>query len=173
MLHKIRQAFNGAYRELIADRRAQMPFWMLVGFLPTFIIARLTVSTNPKLYLDIHGVHVHHFTYGIIVLAIVGFISIAWHQFPWQRLLAVVYGIGLALSFDEFGMWLRLTSNYNIESSEDVMTGLLVFFVVIVYCTRILGRVLSILPHGWHREAKDELVDKARHLHDTGRGKKQ
>lgn len=171
MLRTIQQAFYRAYRELIADRTAQMPFWMLVGFLATFVLARLTVRTEPSVHLSVQGVHVHHFTYGIIVLALVGFVSIAVPQFRWRRVLALAYGIGLALAFDEFGMWLRLTADYNIESSEDVMTGLLGFFVIAVYCTRILSRVLSILPHGWHREARDELVDKARHLHETTRGK--
>ena len=161
----VRSALGRAYRELIADRRAQAPFWILVGFLPTFIVARLTVSTNPNLYLDIHGVHVHHFTYGIFVLAIVGFVAVAWPQMRFYRWLAVVYGLGLALAFDEFGMWLRLTSNYNIDSSEDVMTGLLTFLVIAVYCTRIIRRALKYLPSGWHLEVGRELSDRARSLH--------
>jgi len=133
----IYQAFQRAYRELIADRVAQTPFWMLIGFLPTYVIARFIVHSNPSLFLDVGGVHVHHFTYGIFVLSIVGFVAIALPQFKQRRLLAVSYGVGLALSFDEFSMWIHLTANYNASVSEDVMTGLLVFLVLAVYCTRI------------------------------------
>lgn len=169
----VRSAFSRAYRELIADRRAQAPFWILAGFLPTFISARLTVSSNPNLYLDIHGVHVHHFTYGIIVLAIVGFVSITWPNFRLHQWLAVLYGIGLALSFDEFGMWLRLTSNYNIDLSEDVMVGILTFLVIAVYCTQIISRAVRYLPYDWHYKGIRELPDRARSKRDPSNGKRK
>jgi hypothetical protein len=121
-----------AYRELIANRRNQIPFWILFGFLPTFVIERTIVDNYPGLFLRAHGTHVHHFTYGIIVLALTGFISLVWDR-PSRRALAAFYGIGLALAFDEFGMWLHLTSNYNLDQSVDVMVGILVFLVSIVY----------------------------------------
>jgi hypothetical protein len=145
----VNQAFRRAYRELVTDRRKHMPFWVLVGFLPTYVIARLTVYTNPHLFLNVHGVHVHHFTYGIIVLAIVGFVAIAWPQLRMRAWLAFTYGIGLALSFDEFGMWVHLTSNYNLDQSEDIMSGLLAFLVIAVYCTGIIRKALLYLPHGY------------------------
>jgi hypothetical protein len=144
MNHIVGSAVRRAYRELIANRIRQVPFWVLVGFLPTFIAARFLVRAEPKLFLHIHGTHVHHFTYGIIVLAIVGFISLVWSR-PSRAWLAVFYGIGLALSFDEFGMWVRLTDNYSIDQSEDVMVGILVFLVIVVYFFGILRRVLRIL----------------------------
>jgi hypothetical protein len=127
-----------AYRELIANRTRQIPFWILVGFLPTFAAARLVVDVVPGLYLRVHRVHVHHFTYGIIVLAIVGFISLVT-TIP-SRVLAVFYGLGLALSFDEFGMWVRLTDHYNIDQSVDVMVSILVFLVFLVYGIGIARR---------------------------------
>ena len=37
-------------------------------------------------------------------------------------------------------MWLRLTSNYNLDQSEDVMAGILVFLVVAVYGIGIIRR---------------------------------
>lgn len=138
-------AVRRAYLELISNRRRQMPFWMLVGFLPTFLIARTLVNLDPNLFLHIHGTHVHHFTYGIIVLAIVGFIAIVSGEHPYRPWIAIGYGVGLALSFDEFGMWVRLTDNYNLEQSENIMVAILVFFVVVVYFIGILRRALRIL----------------------------
>jgi hypothetical protein len=127
-----------AYRELIANRTRQIPFWILVGFLPTFLIARFVVDEAPGLYLKIHHVHVHHYTYGIIVLAIVGFIGL-FNRIP-SRVLGVFYGLGLALSFDEFGMWVRLTDHYNIDASVNVMVGILVVLVFLVYGIGIVRR---------------------------------
>jgi hypothetical protein len=128
-----------AYRELIANRRSQIPFWVLVGFLPTFVTARSVVNTQPELFLQVRGVHIHHFTYGIIVLAIVGFISLVWSK-PSRAGLAVFYGAGLALAFDEFGMWVKLADDYDIRASQDVMVGILVFLVFVVYGIGILRR---------------------------------
>jgi len=142
------QAFSRAYRELIANRLHQVPFWMLVGFLPTYIIERNLVSHDPALFVAIHGVHVHHFTWGVFMLAIAGFASLVSPKRaqPW---LAVIYGVGLALAFDEFGMWLRLTDQYNLDQSEDVMTIILVFLVFVVYFFGLLRRALRYMyPHG-------------------------
>lgn len=141
----VNQAVRRAYQELISDHHKQAPFWMLVGFLPTYLIARLTVRYDPTLSLNVHSVHVHHFTYGIIVLAIVGFVAIAMPHDKIQLWLAATYGIGLALVFDEFAMWIHLTSNYNIGTSEDVMAGILVFLVIAVYFTGIVRRAVYYL----------------------------
>jgi len=134
------KALRYAYQQLITHPSRQVPFWILAGFLPTFLISRFIVDESPSLYLSVHGTHVHHLTYGIIVLAITGFISLVMPNVP-RRALAAVYGIGLALAFDEFGMWLHLTANYNIETSIDVMVGILVFLVIVVYGVEIARSV--------------------------------
>ncbi|HSW99676.1 MAG TPA: hypothetical protein VLH38_01430 [Patescibacteria group bacterium] len=144
MTTPILKALNFAYHELIAKRSRQIPFWILCGFLPTFLIARFIVDTSPGLFLAVHGTHVHHFTYGIIVLAATGFASLVWEKAS-RTALAIVYGIGLALSFDEFGMWLHLTDNYNIDQSEFVMVGILVFLVIIVYGVGIARRAIRFI----------------------------
>lgn len=141
----IGRAFSIAYRELIKERSRHLPFWVLAGFLPTFLIARALVHGYPDLFLKVHGVHVHHFTYGVFVLAIVGFISIVAKNPPARRWLALFYGVGLALAFDEFGMWLRLTNEYSLDQSEDVMVGILVFLVIAVYFTGLLRRMFQLM----------------------------
>jgi hypothetical protein len=131
------RALAYAYQQLIANPSRRLPFWILAGFLPTFLISRLIVDTSSGLHLTVHGTHVHHLTYGIIGLAITGFVSLVWPKVS-RTLLAAAYGVGLALAFDEFGMWLHLTSNYNIDTSEDVMVGILVFLVFFVYGVSLL-----------------------------------
>lgn len=131
-----------AYLELIHNRRDQIPFWMLVGFLPTFGAARWMVYTFPNLFLNVRGTHVHHFIYGFFVLAIIGFVALVATRY--RRVLAVLYGIGLALSFDEFGMWIRLTDNYNVEASEDMMVAILSILVFLVYGFGLLRRAYQL-----------------------------
>ena len=137
-------AIRYTYRQVISQPSKQIPFWILAGFLPTFVASRLIVDTSPGLHLTVHGTHVHHLTYGIIVLAITGFVSLVLPKIP-RRTLAAIYGIGLALAFDEFGMWLHLTANYNLDSSEDVMVGILTFLVFMVYGIDITRNILGYL----------------------------
>ena len=83
---------------------------ILVSFLATFITARLIVfliiyNYIPDLYIFIRGTHIHHLNFGIFLLSAVGAYLLLMRPvgrtFP---LAAVLYGIGLALTFDEFGM---------------------------------------------------------------------
>ncbi len=138
MARKFLKPFRFALNELILNRRKQIPFWVLVGFLPTFWMARFLVARYPYLFLHVRGTHVHHFIYGFFVLAIVGFIAITVNK--GRRLQAYFYGVGLALSFDEFGMWVHLTARYNIDASEDAIAWISAFLVFLVYGAGILRR---------------------------------
>jgi hypothetical protein len=130
--------FKYAFAELIVNRRKQIPFWVLIGFLPTYAAARALVALDPNLFVHIRGTHVHHFIWGVFVLAIVGFISLETDRL--RRTQALVYGIGLALAFDEFGMWTKLTTNYNIDSSQDAMAVIFAILVFLVYGIGIIRR---------------------------------
>lgn len=132
-----------AYRELISNPSRRLPFWVLIGFVGTFVVARTVVGVAPSVFLQIHGTHVHHFTYGIFVLAAVGLITLLWARpgYVARRVFAILYGIGLSLSFDEFGMWLHLTSEYNLDQSQDVMVAILVILILLVYGLDIVRRM--------------------------------
>jgi hypothetical protein len=100
---------------------------VLASFLFTFIAARILtflIMTRriPDLYLHLGGTHVHHLNYGIFLLCGVGAYLLLTPLA--QRVLppaAVTYGMGLALTFDEFGMWLHLGGGYWQRASFDAM----------------------------------------------------
>lgn len=107
---------------------------VLVAFVFTFMASRTLVflimsRRMPDLYIQIGGTHVHHLNYGIFLLSGVG----AYLLFgrPTDKKLtaaAMLYGVGLALTFDEFGMWLHLDAHYWQRASFDavvVIAGLL------------------------------------------------
>ena len=107
---------------------------MLVAFLFTFMAARvlvfLIVSRRiPDVYLNLGGTHVHHLNYGIFLLSGVGaYLLLGYPGLRALRWSAVLYGIGLALTFDEFGLWLHLGGSYWQRASFDavvVIAGLL------------------------------------------------
>src|SRR6058998_4272243 len=103
---------------------------VLLSLLLTFIVSRLvtilvTLHRMPNIYLHVRDTHVHHLNYGIFLLAGVG----AWLLFtpgPAAPAAAVIYGIGLGLTFDEFGMWLHLNGDYWQRASFDAVIVLAV-----------------------------------------------
>jgi hypothetical protein len=59
--------------------------------------------------------------------------------------ISLLYGIGLALTFDEFGMWLHLGGSYWQRVSFDAVVVIAAFFTLLVVTPR-----LSIFrPHHW------------------------
>jgi len=111
----------------------------LFGFILTFIASRTVVflimaQRMPNLYFFLRGTHVHHLNYGIFLLAGVG----AWLLFGSPggaalRVAALVYGIAMALTFDEFGMWLHLGGSYWQRASVDAITVVAAVLALIAY----------------------------------------
>jgi uncharacterized membrane protein YadS len=107
--------------------------WVLAAFLPTFAIARFLVYNFPGLFLNLSGTHVHHFTYGIILLAVSGILALNETEQKTRNTIAVLYGMGLALAFDEFGMWLHLSDAYWVRQSYDAVVIVAAILVSIIY----------------------------------------
>ena len=103
-----------------------LPFRLLFAFIVSRIFSILIMLHKmPDVYLHVRGTHVHHLNYGIFLLAGVG----AWLLFtpgPAAPAAAVIYGIGLGLTFDEFGMWLHLNGDYWQRASFDAVIVLAV-----------------------------------------------
>jgi hypothetical protein len=100
---------------------------VLLSLMLTFIGARaitllIMAHHMPNLYLHVRGTHVHHLNYGIFLLAGVGaYLLFAARTSPAPSSAAIVYGIGLGLTFDEFGMWLHLSDDYWQRASFDAV----------------------------------------------------
>ena len=131
------------------QRRLARP--ILVAFLFTFMAARVLVflivaQRIPDVYLNLGGTHVHHLNYGIFLLSGVGaYLLLGYPGRQALRWAAIVYGIGLALTFDEFGLWLHLGGSYWQRASFDavvVITGLLGLVAV-------APAVHRFRPHHW------------------------
>jgi hypothetical protein len=76
----------------------------------------------PNMFLFLHGTHVHHLNYGIFLLSVVA--GYALFRRPDGRaaeITALAYGFAMALTFDEFGMWLHLGGSYWQRASVDAV----------------------------------------------------
>ncbi|MGD0088925.1 MAG: hypothetical protein ABSE73_03315 [Planctomycetota bacterium] len=102
---------------------------VLFAFVVTFILARtivILIMTRRihSLYLHMGSTHthIHHLNYGIFLLSIVGaFLLFRQPEGKALRLTALAYGVGLALTFDEFGMWVHLGGPYWQRASFDAV----------------------------------------------------
>ena len=117
----------------------QLARTVFVTFLLTFIASRVLVilimaKTVPDLFLHLGGTHVHHLNYGIFLLSAVGalllFDPLGERGKQWT---ALAYGFGMALTFDEFGMWLHLGGSYWQRGSFDAVIVVLSLFGVIAF----------------------------------------
>jgi hypothetical protein len=99
----------------------------LFGFIITFIAARTVVllimsHRMPNLYFFMRGTHVHHLNYGIFLLAgVAGYMLFSARCDKDLRRAALGYGVAMALTFDEFGMWLHLGGSYWQRASVDAV----------------------------------------------------
>ena len=112
---------------------------VLVAFLMTFTAVRIMIfqimdRRLPDMFVYVKGTHVHHLNFGIFMLSIVGayllFGRPKGHEADWA---AVLYGIGLALTFDEFGMWLHLGGGYWQRASFDAITVVAGFLMLMAF----------------------------------------
>ncbi len=108
-------------------------------FLLTFMLARIVVflimsGRIPDFFLYLGGTHIHHLNYGIFLLAGLGaFLLFGKPTGRSLQVAAVVYGVGMALTFDEFGMWVRLGGSYWQRASVDAVGVLAGLFGLIAY----------------------------------------
>jgi hypothetical protein len=133
------------------QKTTQLARIVLVTFLLTFMVARMIVflvmsHRIPDLFLHIKGSHVHHLNYGIFLLSGVG----AYLLFgrPVGRSLQIVagiYGVAMALTFDEFGMWIHLGGSYWQRASWDAIVVLSAGFGLIAFAPSLK----RFRPHHW------------------------
>ncbi len=115
---------------------------VLTFFLATFLASRIMVllimtRRAPDFFLHVGQTHVHHLNYGIFLLSLVAGASVfdpRCANTPWARAL---YGIGLALTFDEFGMWLHLGGSYWQRASYDAIITISTVLLLIAAAPRL------------------------------------
>lgn len=115
----------------------------LFGFIVTFILARIFVflimaREMPNLYFFVRGTHVHHLNYGIFLMSLVCGYSV--FRRPTGRraeVTALLYGVAMGLTFDEFGMWLHLGGGYWQRASVDAVIAVAAVFGLVAFARSI------------------------------------
>ncbi|MDW5265925.1 MULTISPECIES: hypothetical protein [Acidobacteriaceae] len=104
----------------IPDRPHRRLLLASMSFFITFLAVRLLVASithhiGPFGYVEMGGRHIHHLVWGILLLLISGYATLAEvgtgetpQSILMSRVFSMSYGIGAALTLDEFALWLNL-----------------------------------------------------------------
>lgn len=124
----------------VRDRPRRRLLLAAIGFFFTFAVARFmsyaaSQNIGPFHYVYVRGTHVHHLVFGILLLLVVGF---CWlievgtgaraSSLLASRLMSLLYGVGAALTLDEFALWLHLEEGvYWTERDSASLNAVLLF----------------------------------------------
>jgi hypothetical protein len=92
----------------------------------------------PNMYFFLKGTHVHHLNYGIFLLSAVAGFSVFRRPVGREAdITALLYGVAMGLTFDEFGMWLHLGGSYWQRASVDAVIVVAGVFALIGFGSSI------------------------------------
>jgi predicted secreted protein len=115
----------------------------LFAFLVTFVASRAMVllimsGRVPNMYFFLRGTHVHHLNYGIFLLsAVSAYLLVRRPADREARIAALVYGVAMGLTFDEFGMWLHLGGSYWQRASVDAVLVVAALLGLVAYAPEL------------------------------------
>jgi hypothetical protein len=116
------------------EERPNLSILAMISFIASFLIARTFTSLNPHITLTgPGGYHIHHFWYGIAMLAIGGWLAISYQSNRIDRLAAILFGAGGGIIGDEAGLLLTGLQNY--------WTGI-TYTLIIIFLTLVSMLVL-------------------------------
>ena len=127
-------------RTTIPDRPRRRMFIASVSFLITFagvriLVHRIVNHEGRFQWVVVRGLHIHHLVWGILILLLVGYgwlLDLGRSHSPMSiflsRLMSVGYGVGAALTLDEFALWLNLQPDAYWSSSGRLNIDAVVFF---------------------------------------------
>ena len=110
-------------------------FLASLGFLVTFAAVRaITLSiragVGPFHNLSAGSTHIHHLVWGILILLAVGYIwltEIGVGSSLVASLTAIAFGVGAALTLDEFALWLSLQDVYWEKQGRQSIDAVVIF----------------------------------------------
>jgi hypothetical protein len=116
-MHRFWHDLLHAYDRHIVHEGKEQAFWLLLAFVVTFAIVRIITHTiragrGPFGNIKVGGTHLHHLVPGILLIIITGYLSVAIHPRPGRTTVAILFGVGAALTLDEFALWLHLKDVY-------------------------------------------------------------
>ena len=127
------------------DKEIQLPgkelaFLILLAFLLSFGFIRTSahmiraqVSWWPGNVETSGGTHIHHLVWGILLMMVFGYGGIALADgTPGEEICAILFGIGMGLTMDEFALWLNLQDVYWSEKGRQSIDAVVIASLLLI-----------------------------------------
>lgn len=155
LLHRV-------YRRRLAETGRERLFLSSIGFFTAALVVRaITLAIHnhfgPFHDVSMGGRHIHHLVWGILLLLVTGF---AWvmrigtgesgSSVLAARVTCMLYGVGAALTLDEFALWLNLQDVYWERQGRESIDALALFAGVLllaIFGGPFFGGVVNELAH--------------------------
>jgi hypothetical protein len=125
--------FASLYQDWIVETGKQPELLLLVSFLASFAFIRTSahmIRAQVRWWpgnVSVGETHVHHLVWGILTILVTGYVTIAVAPgSPLREILAVLFGIGMGLTLDEFALWLNLQDVYWSEKGRQSIDAVIV-----------------------------------------------
>jgi hypothetical protein len=148
-------SLGSAYHDAFVETGKESELFFLLAFLLTFGFIRLSthmIRANVSWWpgnVAVGGTHVHHLVFGILIVLAVGYVGIAIAPgSPGREILAVLFGIGAALTLDEFALWLNLRDVYWEKEGRKSIDAVIITAVLAALVTMGV-RIWLDLAHGF------------------------
>lgn len=123
------------YRFHFKNEARERLFLASVAFLLTFAFVRVITYSIRAGVGPFHNVtsgtlHIHHLVFGILILLAVGYVWLIEQGVgsSWvASITAIAYGVGAALTLDEFALWLNLRDVYWEQAGRASVDAVLIF----------------------------------------------
>ena len=117
------------------DERRERLFLASLAFLVTFAIVRgithlIRAGVGPLQNVTSGGLHIHHLVWGILLLLVVGYVwllEIGVGSSWVASLTAIGFGVGAALTLDEFALWLNMRDVYWERQGRESIDAVIIF----------------------------------------------
>jgi len=117
------------------DERRERLFLASLSFLVTFAIVRgithlIRAGVGPLQNVTSGGLHIHHLVWGILLLLVVGYVwllEIGVGSSWVASLTAIGFGVGAALTLDEFALWLNMRDVYWERQGRESIDAVIIF----------------------------------------------
>jgi hypothetical protein len=108
--------------------------FIVLSFLITFVLTRVyTRLARTRGWGSGHAgdIHVHHMVVGVVFILISGWAALALDPgTPWTFVLGIFFGVGAALTLDEFALWLYLKDVYWMEEGRASIDAVILAFML-------------------------------------------
>jgi hypothetical protein len=173
MLAALRQ-IPPLYRRHFSDYKKERQFVSSASFFTTFAGVRVITHSiragiGPFRNISPGGRHIHHMTFGIVGLLMVGYlwmmeIGTATTKRRSSRLTSGFYGAGAALTLDEFALWLNLQDVYWAKQGRESIDAIVLFGSLL--SMGLVGKDFLRELARLSKDVEEECVDEVEHGHN-------